>query len=59
MPPMAPTSPAESIVPVPAMISPPVIAPGVSLSTMPSANIMPALGPPTLSSCSSTSIGNS
>ena len=32
--------------PVPATNAPPVSAPGVSLSTMPSANIRPALGPP-------------
>ena len=35
------------MVPVPAMNLPPVNDPGVSLSTMPSANISPALGPPT------------
>ena len=38
---------------------PPVIAPGVSLSTMPRANISPALGPPTSSSAMSTLNGNS
>jgi hypothetical protein len=47
MPPIAPTFPASSMVPVPAMNLPPVSDPGVSLSTMPSANIRPALGPPT------------
>ncbi len=59
IPPMGPTTPAESMVPVPATRIPPVIAPGVSLSTMPRANIIPALGPPTSSIWIVTSNGNS
>ena len=50
MPPIGPTLPSSSIVPVPATNLPPVRSPGVSLSTMPSANISPALGPPTSAS---------
>ena len=46
MPPIGETSPLAEISPVPAMNFPPVRLPGVSLSTMPSANIIPALGPP-------------
>ena len=46
MPPIAPTDPSAEISPVPATNLPPVRFPGVSLSTMPSANIRPALGPP-------------
>jgi hypothetical protein len=47
IPPIAPTLPVASIVPVPAMYRPPVSDPGVSLSMIPNANIIPALGPPT------------
>ena len=47
MPPIGPTLPSSLISPVPAMCRPPVSDPGVSLSTIPSANIRPALGPPT------------
>ena len=50
MPPIGPTLPASSMVPVPATNLPPVRSSGVSLSTMPSANIRPALGPPTSAS---------
>ena len=46
MPPIADTAPLAEISPVPATNLPPVRLPGVSLSTMPSANIIPALGPP-------------
>ncbi len=50
IPPIGPTLPLPSMVPVPAIRRPPVMSSGVSLSTMPRANISPALGPPTLSS---------
>ena len=46
MPPIGPTSPKPSTVPVPAIVRPPVRPPGVSLSMMPSASAVPALGPP-------------
>ena len=46
-PPTGPTWPNPSIVPVAATVCPPVNEPGVSLSTMPSVNARPALGPPT------------
>ena len=59
MPPIGPTSPVELIVPVPATDSPPLSEPGVSLSTIPRANIMPALGPPTFSSWMVTVNGKS
>ena len=59
MPPIGPTAPSESIVPVPAIRSPPVISPGVSLSTMPRAKIIPALGPPMSSIRICTWNGNS
>lgn len=49
-PPIGPTAPAESMVPVPAKCLPPVRSPSVSVSMMPRANIVPAEGPPTLSS---------
>lgn len=58
MPPIGPTVPAASIVPaLPATSRPPLSSPGVSMSMMPNANIMPALGPPTLSSWIVTWIG--
>jgi hypothetical protein len=50
MPPIGPTLPFSSIVPVPATNLPPVRSPGVTLSTMPRENIRPALGPPTSAS---------
>ncbi len=50
MPPIAPIVPALSMVPVPATFAPPLSLPGVSLSMIPSANIIPAEGPPTFSS---------
>ena len=59
MPPIGPTVPEESIVPVPATCSPPLRSPSLRVSMIPSANIMPALGPPTLSSWIVTSIGKS
>ena len=46
MPPMGCTWPLAVISPVPAMNRPAVRSSLVSLSMMPSANIMPALGPP-------------
>lgn len=58
MPPIGPTFPLSSIVPVPATNLPPVRSPGVILSTIPSANISPALGPPTSASLMSISNGN-
>src|SRR5439155_9236207 len=45
-PPMGPTLPSGEIVPVPAMVRPPVRSPGVSRSYSPSAHISPADGPP-------------
>ena len=47
MPPIGPTAPSPAMVPVPAILAPPVRAPGVSLSKMASENIIPADGPPT------------
>ena len=51
MPPILPTLPFLSIVPVPAMVLPPLSLSGVSLSIRPSVYIMPADGPPMLSTC--------
>ena len=59
MPPMGPTTPRESMVPVPAKWRPPVRSPSVRLSMIPRANIVPAEGPPTLSSWMVTSNGKS
>ncbi len=53
MPPIGPTVPSGSIVPVPAMCSPAARSSSVSLSTMPVANMSPALGPPMSSSVKS------
>ncbi len=49
MPPIGPTLPSASIVPVPAMILPPVRSSGLILSIIPRASIRPADGPPTFS----------
>ena len=51
---MAPTLPFASIVPVPAMVLPPVSSASVSLAMTPSAYIMPADGPPMSSTCIDT-----
>ena len=51
MPPILPTLPSLSMVPVPAMVLPPLSLAGVSLSMRPSVYIMPADGPPMLSTC--------
>ena len=56
---MGPTSPSAVIVPVPATCLPPLSLPGVILSMIPSANIMPADGPPTSCSRIDTLKGNS
>ncbi|CPU67255.1 Uncharacterised protein [Mycobacteroides abscessus] len=59
MPPIGPTSPSTLMVPVPAMTTPFASSSGVSWSTIPSANIVPALGPPMSSIWISTSTGKS
>ena len=51
--------PSGAMVPVPATNFPPLSSPGVSLSTMPRLNIIPALGPPTPSSEKSMANGAS